>query len=210
MIRITRFLVVGLLLAPAAAAAQTAPTAGSPLVVQRVHTPFVVAADYKVTDLDGDLGQLAGGYVGRLVDDMLLIAGAGYWLVDGSGGERLGYGGVLVGWLMPEWAGIRFGARGLVGAGTGTLARNLTVVRGVPDRTIRFGGGRSAAPVPTAFRVLVTDDFFVFEPQVNAAATLFPHVVLNVGGGYRLTGFTDALDDRLNGATGAVALQFEW
>lgn len=210
MIRIARFLVAGLLLSPAAAAAQSAPTAASPLVVQRVHTPFVVAADYKVTDVDGDLGQLAGGYVGRLIDDTLLIGGAGYWLVDGSGGERFGYGGVLLGWVMPEWAGIRFGARGLVGGGTGTLARDLTVLRGTRDTTIRFGRTGSLAPAPTAFRVFVTDDFFVFEPQASAAATLFPHVALSVGGGYRLTGFTDALEGRLNGATGAVALQFEW
>ncbi|MBI3050504.1 MAG: hypothetical protein HYY76_19590 [Acidobacteria bacterium] len=55
------------------------PSAG----VERVHTPFVIAPDYKVTDFDDSLGQLAGAYVGRIIDDVLFTGGAGYWLVNG-------------------------------------------------------------------------------------------------------------------------------
>lgn len=204
----TRVLFVFLLLSPAAVPAQT-PPAPSPLVVERVHTPFVVAPDYKVTDINGELGQLAGGYIGRVIDDALFIGGAGYWLVNGSRGEELAYGGLVVGWSMPQWAGIRFGARGLVGAGSGTLRRDITVVRGIRDRTIRFGEA-ATGPQSSTVRVLARDDFFVFEPQVNAVAKLLPHVAVNVAGGYRLTGFTNALDGRLNGATGNLALQLDW
>lgn len=58
--------------------------------------------------------------------------------------------------------------------------------------------------------MLATDDFFVFEPQLNALVSLVPHVAINLAGGYRLAGFTDALDDRLDGATANVALQLQW
>ena len=69
-----------LLLIPAAGYAQTATSAQGqgPLVVELVHNPFVVATDFKVTALDGELGQLAGGYVGRLIEDTLFLGGAGY------------------------------------------------------------------------------------------------------------------------------------
>jgi hypothetical protein len=57
---------------------------------------------------------------------------------------------------------------------------------------------------------LARDDFFVFEPQVNAAADLIPQLAFTVGAGCRLVGFADALDDRLHAATGNVGLQLTW
>jgi len=204
-----------LVLLPVAALAQTAPP---PLIVERVDNTFVVAPDYKVTDLDGTLGQLAGAYVGRVFDESLMIGGAGYWLVNGSRGDELAYGGLLVGWSVPERVvGIRFGARGMVGVGSGTLGRDISIRGGpvgIPDRRIRFGGSTgsqpASLPAPSSIRILARDDFFVFEPQVTAGANLFRHITLNLGAGYRLTGFTDALDDSLNGVTGNLALQFDW
>ncbi len=54
------------------------------------------------------------------------------------------------------------------------------------------------------------DEFFVFEPQASLLTRVTEHVSVNWAAGYRLTALTEALDDRLNGATGSVALQFEW
>ena len=215
MLMIIRVVFALLVLIPVGALAQTAPP---PLIVERVDNTFVVAPDYKVTDVDGTLGQLAGAYAGRLFDETLMIGGAGYWLVNGSRGDELAYGGLLVGWSVPERVvGIRFGARGLVGAGSGTLGRDITIRGGpveLPDRRIRFGGiagsQPGSLPAPSNIRILARDDFFVFEPQVTAGANLFRHITLNFGAGYRLTGFTDALDDSLNGVTGNLALQFDW
>ena len=215
MLMIIRVVFALLVLTPVGALAQTAPP---PLIVERVDNTFVVAPDYKVTDVDGTLGQLAGAYAGRLFDETLMIGGAGYWLVNGSRGDELAYGGLLVGWSAPERVvGIRFGARGLVGVGSGTLGRDITIRGGpvaLPDRRIRFGGAAvsqpGSLPAPSNIRILARDDFFVFEPQVTAGANLFRHITLNLGAGYRLTGFTDALDDGLNGVTGNVALQFDW
>ncbi len=211
MLMIIRALFALVVLFPVGALAQTAPP---PLIVERVENAFVVAPDYKVTDIDGTVGQLAGAYAGRVFDEALMIGGAGYWLVSGSRGEELAYGGLLVGWSAPERVvGIRFGARGLVGVGSGTLGRDISIRGGpvaIPDRRIRFGGLPGSQPGSSTVRILARDDFFVFEPQVTAGADLFRHVTLNLGAGYRLTGFTDALDDSLNGVTGNLALQFDW
>ena len=202
--RVAIFVLFVVALIPAAAFAQA--PAPAPLVVERVRNPFVVAPDYKVTNLDGDLGQLAGAYGGRVFDEVLFIGGAAHWLVNGDRGERLTYGGVVVGSSLPQWGVVRFGVRALAGLGSGRLQRDVNVPR-TADRPIRFGRTTAA---PGTVRVLASDDFFVFEPEVNAAINLLPHVGLNIGGGYRLTGSTDALEDHLNGATANLALQLQW
>jgi hypothetical protein len=114
------------------------------------------------------------------------------------------YGGLMLGWSMPAGRAVRFGARGLVGVGTATLGVDTQVIaqprgrfttRGVPGQTVRF---------------LARDDYFVFEPQLNATVQVIPHVGVEVGGGYRVTGATNALEDRLNGASGSIAAQLTW
>jgi hypothetical protein len=204
----TLALAVVAVLAPLAAQAQTA---SGPLVLERIHNPFVVAPDYKITNLDGETGQLAGGYVGKILGDALFVGGAGYWLVNGSGGDELAYGGLVAGWSMPAGARLRFGGRGLVGFGSGELGTDVAVTRGVSDGR---RGGRSPVritdPASRTVRFAVRDDFFVFEPQVDALARVTDHIGVHLAGGYRLTGATDALDDRVNGVTGSVALQLQW
>lgn len=188
------------LLLPMGALAQTAQ---APLVLERLHSPFVVAPDYKITDLDGNTGQLAGAYAGRLLDNALFIGGGVYWLVDGDHGEEMRYGGLILGWSMPAGSVIRFGARGLVGFGTATLGTGVELRGGDPRPRTRQVPGQSV-------RFLARDDFFVFEPQLNATVLVIPHVGVELGGGYRVSGATDALEDRLNGATGSVAVQLTW
>jgi hypothetical protein len=211
------------LLVPGIALAQTTPAQG-PLVVERVRNPFVVAPDYKVTDLDGEFGQLAGFYVGKSLQDRLFIGGAGYWLVNGSGGDELWYGGLLAGWSMPFGNRIRFGARSLVGIGSATLGSEVDVLRrldgqrgfadgrGVRDNrnVTRFGAAGRGDLQPTTIRVRAQDDFFVVEPQANVFTRISDHVGLQWAGGYRLTALDDFLEDRVNGPIGSVALQLEW
>jgi hypothetical protein len=111
----------------------------------------------------------------------------------------------MLGWSTATGRMIRFGARGLVGFGTATLATDLETGRRSPRMHDRFNpaAARNA-------RFLASDDFFVFEPQMNAAVRLMQHVGIEIGGGYRVSGATDALDDRLNGVTGSLALQLTW
>lgn len=95
--------------------------APAPLVVEPIPSQLIIAPDYKLTGVDGDLGQLAGVYGGTLIDDAVFVGAAGYWLANGSDAVRLTYGGVLIGWSSPGAGRIRFGARGLTGIGTATL-----------------------------------------------------------------------------------------
>jgi len=192
------------LLLPILAAAQTAQTPQEPLVLERIHNPFLITPDYKITDIDGDTGQLAGAYAGKLLADTLFVGGGFYWLVNGDHGEEMRYGGLMLGWSRPLGQAVRFGARGLVGVGTATLGvesqfiaqpRGRLSTRGIPGQTVHF---------------LANDDFFVFEPQVNATVQVIPHVGVEVGGGYRVTGATNALEDRLNGVSGSIGVQLTW
>ena len=144
-----------LLLLPGAALAQT--TQG-PLALERIESPFVVAPDYKITALDGSTGQLAGAYGGRLFDKTLFVGGGYYWLVDGSGGEEMRYGGLILGWSIPAGGAVRLSARGLVGFGTATLETG--VLRAAPRPHDRF----TTLPGQSA-RALLRDDFFVFDPS---------------------------------------------
>ena len=131
------------LLIPSAVLAQTPPTpptAQAPLVLERIFSPWVAAPDYKIADVDGDTGQLAGAYVGRLLDNTLFIGGGFYWLVNGDHGEEMRYGGLLLGWSMPAGSMIRFGGRGLVGFGTATLGTDLAF------GCLTFDGGASPLP----------------------------------------------------------------
>ena len=223
--RFSAVFVVLLLMLPATALAQDAQAQG-PLVIERVRNPFVVAPDYKVTDVDGDFGQLAGVYAGVSIQNTLFIGGAGYWLVNGSESNKLAYGGLLAGWSMAAGRRIRFGARSLVGIGSATLGSDFEVTRGFDGgRGIdgpggiggRPGDNRGAARFGTsgttradAIRIRARDDFFVFEPQADVLTRVTDHIGLHWAGGYRLTALADALDDRVNGPIGSVALQLEW
>jgi hypothetical protein len=202
---VQRILVVALLLGlPAAASAQSVPPAASgPLVIERLENRFVVAPDYKVTEIDGDTGQLAGAYAGWLAEDTLLIGGAMYWLADGPADAELTYGGVLVGWTTPPERRIQFGARGLLGVGRAQIGRDLSGFA-------RFGARRRGPrpqPELSTVRVVGEDDFVVFEPQLTLTTKLTKRVGVALGMGYRLTGYTDFADDRLRGVTGSIALQ---
>jgi hypothetical protein len=218
------------MLAATVANAQTTPAApNGPLVLERIHDGWVLAPDFKVTDVDNRTGELAGAYGGRLVDGTLFIGGAGYWLANDARDFKLAYGGLVVGWQSPELGRIRFGGRGLVGAGRATLGFDVNTARGVnvqvsnvPRGNVTIGGGdirfgvtNPRAPVPTQpqtlrARFVGRDDFLVFEPQVNVSARLTKAIGVSCGVGYRETAQVDILRDRLNGPTANLALQFGW
>ena len=64
---------------------------------------------------------------------------------------------------------------------------------------------------PGPLTVRIRNNFAVLEPEAHVTARLADHAAIEFSAGYRVTGFNDALrDDRLNGVTGALALQFGW
>jgi hypothetical protein len=201
-----------------AAYAQAQAPAPAPLVVERIHNGFVMAPDFKVTDVDGEFGQLAGVYAGSVLDERVLVGAAVYWTANGSDTFKLTYGGLLVGWRTPDTNRIRFGVRGLAGIGTATLP-----VEAVPalsrsplaSPTVRFGTRTPprVAPdlaLPPSLRFGAKDDFLVFEPQGTVGLNVTDHIVISVGAGYRAVALTDALRNRVDGATGSIGLEFGW
>jgi hypothetical protein len=211
---------------PPAAPTGPAPTSG-PLVLERIHDAWVIAPDFKVTDVDGRRGELAGAYGGKLLDNTLFIGGAAYWLANDARDFKMTYGGAMVGWQSREYGRIRFGGRGLAGVGSATLGFDVSTLTGgalpLGGRTgdIRFGvidpraqlPVRPGVPLPTEplrQRVIARDDFVFVEPQANVGLRLTKGIGVSCGVGYRQTGSTDILRDRLNGPTANLAVQFGW
>ncbi|HEU5259672.1 MAG TPA: hypothetical protein VFU28_26980 [Vicinamibacterales bacterium] len=196
-----------------------APTNG-PLVLERIHDPWVLAPDFKVTDLDGRTGQLPGVYGGRLLDDTLLIGGAVYWLANDERDFKMTYGGVLVGWQSHEFGRIRFGGRGLTGFGRATLGVDTAPLQGITPLApggrgdIRFGVTDPRVPAPQLpaptirARFAATDDFFVVEPQANVSVRITNAIGVSCGASYRQTANANWLRDRLNGPSASLAVQF--
>lgn len=193
------------------------PNAQGPLIVERVKSGFLVAPDFKVTNVDRKTSELAGGYAGWLTDKTLFIGGGGYWLANRDSGRKMAYGGVVVGWLARADRRVGFGAKALVGGGEATLTTPVTemfLLRDGRDSRIEqtqpLRPGQAPAPLAQTFRtvnVRLRDSFFVAEPEANVLFNLSRSFRLTAGIGYRLVGADRNLDDRLRGVTGSVALQ---
>jgi hypothetical protein len=189
---------------------QTSQPQQGPLVLERVESGFVVAPDVKVTDIDGGVGTLVGGYAGWIREETLLIGGAGYWLASGPGDLDMAYGGLLLGWGASAGSRIRFGVRGLVGGGEASVSDTFSFPgRHVPYPDLRPGHGSPSFPAPAgSVRVHWTETFFIFEPQGVVTLRLLDRVGLDLGVGYRVIGAADGVDNRLRGLTGSVAIRF--
>ena len=102
------------------------------------------------------------------------------------------------------------GGRSLVGFGTATLGITYPAPILVPtprDGRIR-GGSQPVVPGSITRQYLAWDDFFVFEPQASFRAAINRRTRLNLAAGYRVTGGGDILEDRLNGVTANIAVEF--
>jgi len=205
-------LVVALL--PASALAQSSNPVGNtgPLVLQRIDNGMLIAPDYKITSFDGKTGQLLGATGGWSQENTLFLGGAWYWLANGSHDRELTYGGFVVGWNVPSESRFQVGGRSLIGFGTATLGVTYPAPILVPsprDARIR-GGAPPVVPATVTRQYLAWDDFFVFEPQASFRAVINRHTRLNLAAGYRVTGGGDVLEDRLNGVTGNIAVEFRF
>jgi hypothetical protein len=201
---------VALFLSPAVyAQTPAAPQASGPLTLEPIHSALIVAADYKITDLDGRAAHMAGVRVGRLVDDAFFVGGGMYWLPEGPNRSQLTYGGAVLGWSSSPRRRISFGGSALVGVGTAQLIDDFTVLQ--RDVDTRHAGGPVVATASDGTRIItarIRDDFFVVEPQADLNTRLTRHFSLDWSAGYRAIAAARALDNRLDGATGSVALRF--
>ena len=184
-------------LLPIAASAQTSQ---GPMIVEQVHNGFLVAPDFKVTEVDRKTSGLAGGYAGLVIDDRFLVGGGAYVLASHTRDREMAYGGLVLHWFAGGSDRFGFSAKTLLGGGRSESASTVQVL----DR------GRL---VTNRFRV--RQDFFVAEPEVDALVRLTTHLRLTAGAGYRFTGsargrgvFPDSRGRTgLNGAVGSIGLQ---
>ncbi len=193
---------------PLAATAQSGapPPPGSgqgPMIVERVKSGFLVAPDFKVTEFNHHVSELAGAYAGWLNDQTFFIGGGGYWLANQSRDRKMAYGGLVVAWLSGADRRIGFGVKGLVGGGRATL---LSTYGDFFDD--HHGADYIVVPAPIVnANVRVREDFFVAEPEANVLVGLTKHLRLTGGVGYRLIGGARGSRTSLQGVTGTVALQ---
>jgi len=191
------------------------PTTQGPMIVERVHSGFLIAPEVKATEFDKRAKPLVGGTAGWVAAETFFIGGGGYWLPEkGHSDRELAYGGVVLQWFVLN--GDRFGlsARGLLGGGSATLPETVTQIvaptpvgRGAPPTTLQ--------PRTVTTTVRVRDDFVVAEPEVNARLAFSKNLRLALGAGYRFAGadwrrfrgFDRGRSDRLSGATASIGLQ---
>jgi hypothetical protein len=189
--------------APLTAAAQSAAATSSqatqgPMIVERVRSGFIVAPDFKVTNVDHTTSELAGAYGGWINDGRLFVGAGGYWLTNRRSDRQLWYGGLVVGWLARTDRRFGFGAKALVGGGEATLGSTITTtVFEEPERR----------RLPATTRVRFRDDVFVVEPEGTVFMTLGHGLRLTGGVGYRLIAAARGSENRLRGVSGSIALQ---
>jgi hypothetical protein len=190
--------------------AQQAPAPSSgPLVVERIQSGWLFAPDVRATDLNGETGALAGGYLGHVTDRTWVIGAGGYFLTNREDDLKMAYGGPVFEWLIRADRKIGFGVRTLVGAGTATLPRSI--VDFIDPRVLaaaeRRGSRSSLRQYDPAATIAVHDDFFVAEPQINVMWNVSPGQRLVFGLGYRAVGSAPLLGDDLNGLSGSLSFQ---
>jgi hypothetical protein len=202
---------LALCLLPTAASAQTGGAAApdltasqasqGPMIVERVHNGFLVAPDFKITEVDEKSSALAGGYAGFVIDDHFFVGGGAYVLASHTRDREMAYGGLVLQWFGRTNERFGFSAKTLLGGGRSESSSTVQVI----DR------GRLVSE-----RFRASRDFFVAEPEVDALVRLTKHLRLTAGAGYRFTGSgrrgrDDFFDGHgrtgLNGAVGSIGLQ---
>jgi hypothetical protein len=182
--------------------------------LETIQNGFVIAPDFKFSELDGRSANLLGGYAGWLTDRKLFIGGGAYWLTSGPAGADLAYGGALVEWFARRNDRFNVSFRGLAGLGTGTVAVEVDELPGptFPDRGFgnrgSFGGRSGRFRHTFSSSVRVDETFFVAEPQANASYTFTSWLRLGAGAGYRLVAGASGLESRFRGPTASLSLQF--
>ena len=130
----------------------------------------------------------------------------------------MAYGGAVIGWTIRGDHAFAYGARVLVGGGDATLSSSyaelLNIAPGtvVSTRDVARFGSRHGSPVNSGIssstRVIVSDDFFITEPQANVLWRLTDWMRVDLGVSYRLIAGSDFMDSRLRGLGGSVAIRF--
>ena len=117
--------------AGAAAADLTAAQASQgPMLVEQIHNGFVIAPDFKFTQVDRKSSGLAGAYAGLVVDEHFFIGGGGYVLASPTRDRNMAYGGLVLQWIAGGNDVFGFSAKTLLGGGDADAAVPYDPLRG--------------------------------------------------------------------------------
>ena len=194
------------LLAAAQSGGTPMPLSQGPMTVERMHSGFLVAPDFKFTEVDHRSSALVGGYAGWVSDDTFFIGAGGYWLASESRDREMAYGGLVVQWFAHTRDRVGFSAKGLVGGGQARLSSSVFTIQDLRDfDRVHI---EQVFPVPGGFsNVRFREGFFVAEPEVDVRLRLTSHLRLTGGIGYRFIAAEGRDGNRLRGSVGSVALQ---
>jgi hypothetical protein len=201
-----------------------------------VDSGFLIAPDFKFTDINGDFANLAGAYGGWVIDKKFMIGGGVYTLTNGDSSDMT-YGGGVFEYFVNQGSLVNVSVRGLVGGGSASFENDFPFhfdVRGIGRGAgVDFGGrgnpGRGGFgnlgnididsivnPVGGFLDLDALDffddetstSFFIAEPEVNVNVNISERVRFAVGGSYRFIGGAGRLNNRLDGFAATVALKF--
>jgi hypothetical protein len=196
-----------------------APVNQGPMIVERIHSGFMLVPEVKATEFDKKVSGLIGGSAGWVSQETFFIGGGGYWMpTNRSNDRRLAYGGVVMQWFVANSDRFGLSAKALLGGGRATLPETVTQVVGFPigRETDRLTAAQlrdliQSHTVTTTVRS--RQDFLVAEPELNARLGLAKHVRLTLGAGYRFAGNDSRRDGgfdrgrRISGAVGSLGVQ---
>ena len=192
------------------------------LISGELDNGFLLAPDFKFTEIDGSFANLAGAYGGWLINKKLLLGGGGYTLTNGADDFKMTYGGFVLEYFFQPNRLVNFSVKGLVGGGKATLRgpfknRPYPVPLQIEETLTRFGLGNQRGrgpgmpfifpPFPIRSLEEIEESFFIAEPEANVVLNVTEMIRIGFGGGYRLIGGAGRINDRLDGWTANVNLK---
>ncbi len=194
-------------------AAQPDDTGGS-FTVEEIDNGWLVAPDFRLTEIDSELTAAAGVYGGYLLDRRLLIGAGAYWL-DGHRTD-LSYFGPLVEWSTKTGGRFDVALRTLAGFGSATRYASFGGIPGpaFEDRSqfslppwFGRGGRGSGHRFPHFGSYYYYDEFAIVEPHVSLLTRVTDWLGVTVGVGYRATNTDLPRGDSLNGASFSLGVR---
>ena len=160
---------------------------------------FVIAPDFRITQINHDTAQMVGAYGGYVMARQLLVGAGAYWQANSTDGAHMFYTGPVVAWRMFPDRTVGLNLHGLIGGGWRYFDDDFYYWRIRSDHNERFVPPPGINPVPRGYN----DAFFVAEPEAQVVWRLGSWARVQGGIGYRATSA-----DGLSGASGSVSMQF--
>jgi len=179
----------------------SAPPPARPGQIQQVSVEpsgdgFVLAPDFKFTEMNHRTTGFAGFYGGAVFAGQVMLGGGAYFQLDDYASEQMAYGGFVAEYRLFHNHPVGVALHGLAGFG----ATNVPIY-GHGGRYGYYG----SCGYGYAYYGCPYDGFFIGEPEVRVAARFSDSLRLVGGIGYR---FTSSDFYRLNGPVGSISVQF--